>query len=519
VNADMPALVKGGMVDLKAARHPLLVKVKGAETVPLDVKFGGEHTTLVVTGPNTGGKTVALKTVGLLCLMSQAGMLIPASPDSELSVFGDIFSDIGDEQSVEQSLSTFSSHMGQIVAILALADRNTLVLLDELGAGTDPAEGAALGTAILKELHRRGCRVLVTTHHGALKVFAANTPGVVNASVEFDSDTLRPTYRLLVGRPGRSNALLVARRLGMPKEVVEAAEGAKTGGEVQLDGLIDRLEKESIIAREDRARAARELSLAREEKLRYQELVKRAESERQDVVRKAREKASGILATLRQKVQELDEIARKAPESHAAREVKADIKKAGREALELVSELKSDETAPPAAGTADINSISVGDTVRVYRYNKLGKVLEVKREKGLVVVQVDALKVTLKPEELEPAKGVKAGVPKQAAPVTFSRPEGGKGKTGGELEDGGYHGVELNIIGLRVEEAMERLDKYIDGCLVAGLRQARIIHGRGTGALRGAVREMLAGHRGVKEFRQANFDEGGDAITVVEFKD
>ena len=300
----MPAIRDGGVVELREARHPLLIKAKGIDgTVPVDVRLGKDFTTLVITGPNTGGKTVVLKTAGLLCLMAQAGMLIPAGPDSALSVFDNISSDIGDEQSVEQSLSTFSSHIGQIARILQAGEgKNSLVLLDELGAGTDPAEGSALGVAIIAELHKRGARVIVTTHHGALKVFAANTPGVMNASVEFDPETLMPTYKLLVGRPGRSNALVVAERLGMPASVVESARKTRGSGEAALDTLIERLEGESAAAREDRTRAAAEMAAAREDRLRMQEALRRSDDERREAVRRAKEKASTILSALRFKL-------------------------------------------------------------------------------------------------------------------------------------------------------------------------------------------------------------------------
>ena len=416
-------------------------------------------------------------------------------------MFGGIYSDIGDEQSVEQNLSTFSSHMGQIVRILAKADRNSLVLLDELGAGTDPAEGSALGVAIMEELHRRGARTVVTTHHGALKVFAANTQGVMNASVEFDPETLMPTYRLLVGRPGRSNALLVAERLGMPARVVESARNMKGVDEVELDTLIERLEKEAQSAREDRKKAAQEAEAAKAEKARFQELVRRAEDERRDAVRKAKEKASSIVSALRFKLRELEEMARKGPEKGVVRAKADEIKR-------LEEELKAEEgTAAPPMRAVEIESLSPGDTVKVYKYGKLGKVLAVKRGKGQVVVQVEALKVTLGPDELEPVdKSAKIGRPKAAA-FTVTRADD---------EDSGP-GVELNIIGLRAEEAQAKVDRYLDDCLLAGVRLGRIIHGRGTGALRKMVHETLKAHRGVKSFRHEEFQAGGDAVTLVEF--
>lgn len=508
IGGRMPAVVSGGVIDLKEARHPLLIKVKGhGQTVPLDISLGRDFTTLVITGPNTGGKTVVLKTVGLLTLMAQAGMLIPAAPDSALSVFSGIYSDIGDEQSVEQNLSTFSSHMTQIVRILGQADRDSLVLLDELGAGTDPAEGSALGVAIIEELHGRGARVIVTTHHGSLKVFAANTPGVMNASVEFDSETLQPTYRLLIGRPGRSSALLVARRLGMPRSVTDSAEKRKTVGEAELDSLIERLEKEAQAAREDRRKAAQEAQAARAEKARLQEILKRAEEDRVAALAKAREKASSVLSALRFKLRELDELG-----SKAIRPDKALIKKQAEEIKSLEAKLSSEGAAPePSARAVQLDALSVGDTVRVYKYRKLGTVLAVKKDKGQVVVQLDTMKVTLGAEELELAGTSAPAAARQAAAApsayTLSRSD----------EDESGPGVELNIIGMRVEVALEKVDRYLDDCLLAGLGEVRIVHGRGTGALRKAVAETLKGYKGVKSFRFADFEQGGDAVTVVSF--
>ncbi|MGA2193164.1 MAG: endonuclease MutS2 [Nitrospirota bacterium] len=503
INAHMPAVMDGGTVELKDARHPLLIKVKGGEgAVPLDVRLGREFSCLVITGPNTGGKTVVLKTIGLLCLMAQAGMLIPAAPDSAVSVFDNIYSDIGDEQSLEQNLSTFSSHMTQIVRILAGAGGGSLVLLDELGAGTDPSEGSALGVSIIEELHRRGSRVIVTTHHGALKVFAANTPGVMNASVEFDPETLSPTYRLLIGRPGRSNALLVASRLGMPEGIVEAARATRGTGEVALDSLIERLEKEQQAAREDRLRAAQESRQAREEKLRLQELLRRTEDEQRETLRKAREKAGTILSSLRYKLRELEALSRKAAPAVP------EIKKKEEEIKALESGLSSEEIRVSAPKPVDLDKLVAGDSVRVHKYNKVGKVLSVKKEKKQVVVQMDAVKVTLGADELELIKNYKQGAPKAAAPITVERHE--------ESEDEAQ-ASEINLIGLRVEEAALLLDKYLDRCLLNGMRQVRIIHGRGTGALKKAVHEALNSHRGVKSFRHADFEQGGDAVTVAEF--
>lgn len=498
-----PAVVQGGVVDLHEARHPLLIKAKGADkTVPLDIRLGREYASLVITGPNTGGKTVVLKTAGLLCLMAQAGMLVPAGPDSALSVFKEILSDIGDEQSLEQSLSTFSSHMSQIVRILAEAGRESFVLLDELGAGTDPVEGSALAVSILRELHARGTRVVVTTHHGALKVFAANTPGVMNASVEFDPVSLQPTYRLLIGRPGRSNALLVAERLGMPKDIVQAAAETKSSGEVQLDSLIEKLEREAQASREDRRRAAEAAEAARLENLRLKEIVRRAEEERREAVQKAKEKAQTIISSLRFKLRELDEMSKKAEKAD-----KTEVRKKAEEIQALEAQLRIEETAGAKPVKAvDIYLLNPGDVVRVYKYKKTGKVLSVKKEKGQVVVQLDTMKVTLAPDELEPATKA-AAAPKQAAPVTVTRAD--------EEESGG---IELNIIGQRYEEAEEKVQRFLDQCLLSGIGQVRIIHGRGTGALRKMVSDTLRRYPGVKGYHFEAFEAGGDAVTVVEFR-
>ncbi len=507
IDAAMPEIREKGAVVLRGARHPLLIESIGEAAVPLDIRLGEDYACMVITGPNTGGKTVVIKTVGLLALMAQAGMLIPASPDSVLPVFSGVYSDIGDEQSVEQSLSTFSAHMGQIVRILGESGPDTLVLLDELGAGTDPAEGSALGVAILDELNRRGAKVVVTSHHGALKLYAANTKGVTNASVEFDPETLMPTYRLLVGRPGMSNALVVAKRLGMPERVVQAAAGFKGRQDLKMEALIEKLEREARAARADRAEAASELEIAKAERARLEAQLRRAESERKEAVRKAREKAGGVLRSLRSKLRELEELEKRAPEKPRLR---AEVRKIGREVSGLTAQLSFTEAEKGPSEKVDMESLSPGDNVRVYKYGKPGRVLDVKRDKGQVVVQVGALKVTLTPDELEPVAAAGAAR-KAAAPsaVTLTRDA-----------DEEYLGPagEINIVGRRVEEALALLDKYIDECLLGGMGSVRVIHGRGTGALRSAVREMLEGHMGVESVSQAAPEEGGDAVTVARLK-
>jgi len=512
----MPVLKPGGKVELGGARHPLLIKSLGIEnTVPVDVSLGGEHNCIVITGPNTGGKTVTLKTVGLLTLMAQAGLLIPASPDSTVTVFGKVFSDIGDEQAVEQNLSTFSSHISNVVRVLDEADSETLVLLDELGAGTDPAEGSALGVAILEELNRRGARVIVTTHHGALKVFAANTPGVTNASVEFDPDSLMPTYRLLVGRPGRSNALHIAKRLGIPESVIDSASKMKDSEDVRVDGLIDRLEKEARAARRDREKAAKELYEARLERNRLEEELKKAENERKDAGRKAKEKATGVLSSLRFKLRELEGLSKKAGGAS-----KDEVRRVSRDVKRLEGELKAAADLPVREPEvkADIETLSKGVRVRVYKYNKDGRVLSVDVPKRRVVVEVGALKVTLTPDELEPVDRPKRAAKAETAAFTLTHEDGASAE--GDFGPSG----EIKLIGMRAAEAIELLDKYLDKCLQSGMVSVRIIHGRGTGALRRAVAEHLEGHLGVAGYgpEMKGGPEGGglpdEAVTVATLK-
>ncbi len=504
---NLPSVNDKGCIELKDARHPLLIMSKGMEnTVPLDMRLGRDFDTLVITGPNTGGKTVVLKTVGLLTLMAQAGLLIPAAPDSSAAVFDGVFSDIGDEQSVEQNLSTFSSHMNQIVRMLAGANKNSLVLLDELGAGTDPSEGSALGVAIIEELHRRGTKTVVTTHHGALKVFASNTTGVTNASVEFDPVTLMPTYRLAIGRPGRSSAILVASRLGMPKDVLDRAKEGRRAGEAELDTLIEKLEKEAQGAREDRRRAAQEALEARAEKERLQGLVRRAEDERREAVRKAKEKAQNVINQLKFKLRDLDELSKKASKASPER---AEVKKQAEEISALEAQLKEAEASSSPVRKLEIESLSVGDTVKVYKYNRLGTVAELKKDKRTVVVQLGTMRVALSPDELELSTRAAPGRAKTQA-FTVSRVE--------DDEDEMSPGMEINIIGLRVEEAIPKVQKFLDKAMLSGLGSVRIIHGRGTGALRKAIREELSVTPGIKDFKDEAFEHGGDAVTVVGFK-
>lgn len=515
-----PTLNCGGRILIRQGRHPLLT----GEAVPIDVTLGQDFTTLVITGPNTGGKTVALKTIGLLTLMAQSGLHVPAAPGTELAVFRKVFADIGDEQSIEQSLSTFSSHMGYIVKILQrLGDRgeDTLVLLDELGAGTDPQEGAALAMAILEFLHGRDARVVATTHYSELKAFAHFTEGARNASVEFDDVTLAPTYRLLIGVPGRSNAFVIASRLGLFPEIIEAARSKMGGTHFSLENMLSDIERtrRELEEERDRARSARldaeklrasyEKALAALMKERS-EIIQKAREEVRDLVRRSRDEARAVLDTLRKE--------RAAKPEAAYVQARRALDGIAEEIEELVNE-SYEETGGMAtpSGSCDGRSddlqgahvpfdperARVGMEVYVPRLGRTGILQTLPDSDGRCLVQLGMLKIPFSTEEL---MCLGQTSPRESGAVVL-----------GELSRSKASdiSVELDLRGLRVEEALSRVDKYLDDAYLAGIPRARIIHGKGTGALRQAIQDMLKRHPHVSEFRFGAAYEGGDGVTVV----
>ncbi len=487
----------GSVLDLRRARHPLIPR---DQVVPIDVYIDDDWFILLITGPNTGGKTVTLKTVGLLVSMAQAGLAIPADEGSRFTVFDGVYADIGDEQSIEQSLSTFSSHMTNIIDILRRATSHSLILLDELGAGTDPEEGAALARAILLHLLQRSITTLATTHYSELKVFAHNTPGVMNASVEFDPETLMPTYELTIGLPGRSNALAIAHRLGLDPSILEMARAMVRPESLEADALLAEI-------RDARARVQhleQELSARlREAEARERELKQRLaelEKERRTIINRAREEAQAELEALRREIRKLRTRLRKAVPAAQRPAVEEVIREAERIVAE---EEKAFEPLPEEVTSEAPPTLRVGDIVYVPNLQSEGEVVAVDDEENEVEVQVGAFRLRLPRERVE----------------FRSRPEAPSPAPGPAVRAPAKPSVrtEIDLRGMTVEEMRPVLEKYLDDAYLAGLPFARIIHGKGTGVLRRAVRDLLREHPLVATYRPGEPNEGGDGVTIVKF--
>ncbi|MED3802826.1 endonuclease MutS2 [Lysinibacillus xylanilyticus] len=494
----MPKMNNDGYIRLVRARHPLL-PIETA--VPNDIEFGKDITAIVITGPNTGGKTVTLKTVGLCTLMAQAGLPVPALDGSELAVFKKLFADIGDEQSIEQSLSTFSSHMVNIVDILQKFDYESLVLFDELGAGTDPQEGAALAISILDEVHGRGARVMATTHYPELKAYGYNRPGVANASVEFDIETLSPTYRLLIGVPGRSNAFEISSRLGLPESIIDRAKSFTGTDRHEVESMIASLE-ETRRQSEDDAERSHELLMESEElrkelqgKLQaYEErkeaLDKKAKEKARKIVDEAKSEAESIIAELREMRKNADQVVKE----HELIEA--------RKRLEEATPLENNKVLKKAAQVKTrAQNLVVGDEVKVLSYGQRGTLLE-KVSNSEWVVQMGILKMKISDSDLEYIKPEKEPVQRIA----------------GVKNRSSHVKLELDLRGERYEDAIIRTEKYIDDALLANYGRVSIIHGVGTGALRQGIQSYLKKHKRVKSFRFGEAGEGGLGVTVVELK-
>jgi len=492
-----PKLNDRGYIRLRKGRHPLIAR---DVVVPIDVELGGEYTAIVVTGPNTGGKTVSLKTIGLLSLMTMSGLHIPAEEESEMTVFSSIFADIGDEQSIEQSLSTFSSHMTNIIHILKSMDERSLVLFDELGAGTDPTEGAALAMSIIDHVIDKRARLIATTHYSELKAYAYERPEAINASVEFDVQTLRPTYRLLVGVPGRSNAFAISRRLGLPEEIIERAKGSISEEENQVEMMIASLERNRKKAEQERhdAEALRKESeelrkQLEEERARFAEeknrLLEKAEEEARIAVQLAKEEADTIIRELRGMMKEGIDI-----KEHKLIDAK---KRLG----EAVLELEKEKVKKPAKAVR-ATLIKPGDEVMVTSFNQRGTVLEKTGNKEFLV-QIGIMKMKVKQDDMHVVNPVKA-----EPQVTYTSVKRARGNVK----------MELDLRGFKVEDGLREIDQYLDEALLAGLHSVSIIHGHGTGALRKAVQDYLRHHRLVKSHRLGGQGEGGVGATIVELK-
>jgi len=492
--AARPALAADGRLILRHARHPLLLEQADrseAQVVPIDLEVGGRFRVLVITGPNTGGKTVALKTAGLLSLMALAGLHVPASPDSAVPIFDALFADIGDAQSIAQNLSTFSSHIGQIGRILAAVTARSLVLLDELGAGTDPAEGAALAVAVLEALLQEGPAVVATTHLEAVKVHAARTPGLENASVEFDLETLRPRYRLSLGVPGHSFALEIASRLGVPAPIVARARELLGPAMLRAGDLVTALASDRQAAEAARREAEGLLAEAAEARERYQSLWAELQREAAALRRQARADAeAAVLAARREAEQLVARLRAAGADREAIRAFQRDLADLGR---------RVGETVGPPPGPVPLPDLRPGQAVRLPAYRQRGTVLEEVAADGTVAVQLPLGKVRVPAAEVHPA-----GPAEEPAAVAATAP------AVEELP------LELNLLGARVEEAVSRTEKYLDDAFLAGAPRVRIVHGKGTGALRRAITELLRAHPLVERFSLAEASEGGSGATVVE---
>ncbi|QHJ71655.1 endonuclease MutS2 [Planococcus halotolerans] len=492
-----PAMNTEGYINLKRARHPLIPK---DEVVANDIEFGREITAIVITGPNTGGKTVTLKTVGLCTLMAQAGLPVPALDGSELAVFDQIFADIGDEQSIEQSLSTFSSHMVNIVDILTKFDENSLVIFDELGAGTDPQEGAALAISLLDEVHGRGARVIATTHYPELKAYGYNRPGVANASVEFNVETLSPTYRLLIGVPGRSNAFEISKRLGLPEHIITHAQSFTGTDSRQVDSMIASLEKSRRESEQDAERSSEVLKESEKLKEELAAQLKQYEQKKEQLEEKAREKARKIVDQARTEAEEVISDLRKMQlnqqgsiKEHQLIEAKKRLEGAAPENRILKKAAKDKQREV---------KLKPNDEVKVISFGQKGTLVEKVSDKEWIV-QIGILKMKLPESDL-----------------SYTKPEKEKEtRTMATLKDrDSYVKLELDLRGERYEDALARVEKYIDDALLSNYHQVSIIHGKGTGALRQGVQQYLKKHPRVKSYRFGEAGEGGSGVTVAELK-
>lgn len=504
-NATEPRFNRDRIIDIKKARHPLIDKHK---VVPIDIRIGETFDLLIVTGPNTGGKTVSLKTVGLLTLMGQSGLHIPAFDNSRLSVFREVYADIGDEQSIEQSLSTFSSHMTNVVRFMETADSDSLVLFDELGAGTDPTEGAALAIAILSTLHDRGIRAMATTHYSELKVYALSTPGVENASCEFDVETLRPTYRLLIGVPGKSNAFAISQKLGLPLSIIERAKEQISQEDETFEDVLSNLEesrktieseREELLSYKEEIKTLKEQLEEKQDKLdqRKERIIAEANEEAHRILREAKDYADQTMRIFN-KVGK-DSMSAKELEKHRS-DLRKKMDKAGKK-VALKTPQKQKSTLRP-------QDLSLGDSVKVMSLNVKGTVSSKPDSKGMLFVQMGILRSKVHISDLQ-----LIDEPVITGPA-LSRTGAGKIK----MNKSASVRTEINLLGKTVDEAVSELDKYLDDAYLAHLSSVRIVHGKGTGALRKGVHNYLKRLKYVQDFHLAEFGEGDAGVTIVEFK-
>lgn len=505
MKAEEPELDENGFLDLKQARHPL---IDAKKVVPINVSIGKDYKTLVITGPNTGGKTVTLKTIGLLALMCQSGLHIPAAQSSRMPVFKDIFADIGDEQSIEQSLSTFSSHMRNTVEIVEKAEQGTLVLLDELGAGTDPTEGAALAIAILEKIASQHAVTVATTHYNELKKYALSTAGVENASMEFNVETLSPTYRLSIGIPGKSNAFEISGKLGLQASIIDRANQLLEKGDIEFEDVITAIEADKKKAEDERDEAImlgitmkkRLAELEKREKLlekREREAITQAKEEARSIIREARETADEVQKELRSldKVRSLGERNRRLAEGR--RKIRESENKYADSIVREVNE-----------NPADPDNIKVGDKVRLLTLDQQGEVLTLPDDRGDMMVKVGIMKINVNITDIMMVSGNDSGSKKTGS--RYGSLYRAKAMT---------VSTSVNVVGRNLEEATMEVEKYLDDAYMAGLKEVTVIHGRGAGILKEGLRQMFRRHRLVDSYRKGAYNEGGDGVTIVKLKE
>ena len=503
MRASRPILNEEGRIRIREGRHPLLDQKK---VVPITVSLGDEFSLLIITGPNTGGKTVSLKTVGLLTLMGQAGLHIPAGDRSEIAVFRQVYADIGDEQSIEQSLSTFSSHMTNIVSFLKKVDDRSLVLFDELGAGTDPTEGAALAIAILSHLHKRNIRTMATTHYSELKIYALSTPGVENACCEFDVESLRPTYRLLIGIPGKSNAFAISGKLGLPGYIIDDAKKRLSEQDVSFEDLLSDLEASRRTIEKEQAEIAAYKKEAETLKRQAVQKQEKLEEQRDHIIREANEKANAILREAKEVADEtIRNFHKFGKENISAAEMEKERERL-RKKIKDTSASASLKTNKPKK-TYKPSDFKLGESVKVLSMNLTGTIGSLPDARGNVTVQMGILRSQVNISDLEIIEEVSPYAPKR-----MNRTAKSKIKMSKSLSVS----PEINLLGKTVDEAVAELDKYLDDALLSHLNSVRIVHGKGTGALRKGIHEYLRRQKHVKSYRLAEFGEGDAGVTIVE---
>lgn len=508
-NCSRPVMNTKGIINIKKGRHPL---IEPHTVVPIDIYLGTDFNLLIITGPNTGGKTVSLKTVGLLTLMAQAGLNIPALEHSDIAVFNEIFADIGDEQSIEQSLSTFSSHMTNTVDILNKADTHSLILFDEIGAGTDPTEGAALAIAILDNLHKHGITTMATTHYSEIKMYALSTEGVENACCEFDVESLRPTYRLLIGIPGKSNAFAISRKLGLSANIIDDAAKRIDSEDIRFEDLVSDLEQSRITIEQEREELAQYKEQIASLKAELTRKTERLDERTDNIIRKANEEAARILRDAKDYADKTINAMNKHGMSVKELEKhRSDI----REKINKKQEkLKVEPASVQAHKAHDISEFKPGMHVKVLTMNVIGTVSQVHKAKKQVSVLIGSLNTKIDIKNLAILKGYKE--PDESKP-SASKSGSGSGKI--KMSKSSSVSSEINLLGYTVDEAVAVLDKYLDDAYIARIPQVRIVHGKGTGALRSGITSYLRGVPYVKDFRLGQIGEGAEGVTIVTFKD